>query len=82
MVENLNPLGDDRLEIQASAYPWQNVRKLGEDMVATELLLPQGHCITAYDLGALIAGGIFMDSGETTPQGDPDPHRIRIPGLG
>ena len=47
------------LEIQAAAYPWQNVRKLGEDMVATELLLPQGHRITAYDLGALIAGGIF-----------------------
>jgi putative molybdopterin biosynthesis protein len=59
MVENLNPLGDDRIEIQASAYPWQNVRKLGEDMVATELLLPQGHRINAYDLGALIAGGLF-----------------------
>ena len=59
MVENLNPLGDDGIEIQASAYPWQNVRKLGEDMVATELLLPQGHRINAYDLGALVAGGLF-----------------------
>jgi len=59
MVENLNPLDEENLEIQASAYPWQNVRKLGEDMVATELLLPQGHRITAYDLGALIAGGLF-----------------------
>lgn len=59
MVENLNPLDEERLEIQAAAYPWQNVRKLGEDMVATELLLPQGHRLNAYDLGALIAGGLF-----------------------
>ena len=56
MVENLNPLAEERLEIQAAAYPWQNVRKLGEDMVATELLLSQGHRINAYDLGALVAG--------------------------
>jgi putative molybdopterin biosynthesis protein len=59
MVENLNQLDEERIEIQAAAYPWQYVRKLGEDMVATELLLPQGHRINAYDLGALIAGGIF-----------------------
>jgi molybdopterin molybdotransferase/putative molybdopterin biosynthesis protein len=58
MVENLNQISADLVEIQAAAFPWQNVRKLGEDMVATELLLPQGHRITAYDTGALIAGGL------------------------
>ena len=68
MVENLNPLDEERLEIQASAYPWQNVRKLGEDMVATELLLPQGHRINAYDLGALVAGGIFKVSVKKRPK--------------
>ena len=68
MVENLNPLDEDHLEIQASAYPWQNVRKLGEDMVATELLLPQGHRINAYDLGALIAGGIFKVTVKKQPK--------------
>ncbi|MCU0578240.1 MAG: molybdopterin biosynthesis protein [Desulfobacterota bacterium] len=68
MVENLNPLDEEGLEIQASAYPWQNVRKLGEDMVATELLLPQGHRINPYDLGALIAGGIFKVTVKKRPR--------------
>ncbi len=59
MVEQINLIEEDLAEIQAAAFPWQYVRKMGEDLVATELLLPQGHRITAYDLGALIAGGVF-----------------------
>ncbi len=59
MVEQVHQLDGDLVELQAAAYPWQYVRKTGEDLVATELLLPQGHRITAYDLGALMAGGIF-----------------------
>ncbi|HMK66643.1 MAG TPA: molybdopterin biosynthesis protein, partial [Thermodesulfobacteriota bacterium] len=59
MVEQLNQINKEVVEIQAAAYPWQYVRKMGEDLVATELLLPQGHRVTAYDLGALIAGGVF-----------------------
>ncbi|MBA4392573.1 MAG: molybdopterin biosynthesis protein [Desulfobacca sp.] len=59
MVEQVHQLEGDLVELQAAAYPWQYVRKIGEDLVATELLLPQGHRITAYDLGALMAGGIF-----------------------
>jgi putative molybdopterin biosynthesis protein len=59
MIEQVQQLGEDLVELQAAAYPWQYVRKIGEDLVATELLLPQGHRITAYDLGALMAGGIF-----------------------
>ena len=77
MVENLNQLEGDRLELQAAAYPWQNVRKLGEDMVATELLLPQGHRINAYDLGALVAGGFLKIWAVKKAQSDPDPHRFR-----
>jgi putative molybdopterin biosynthesis protein len=59
MVEQINLIEEDLAEIQAAAFPWQYVRKMGEDLVASELLLPQGHRITAYDLGALIAGGVF-----------------------
>ncbi len=47
------------IEIEAPAFPWQNVRKMGEDIVATELLFPRGHQITAYSLGALLSGGVF-----------------------
>jgi len=59
MIEQLQILEEDQIEIQTAAYPWQYVRKMGEDLVATELLLPEGHRVTAYDLGALIAGGVF-----------------------
>ena len=59
MVENIHQIDDQRVEIQAAAFPWQHVRKVGEDIVATELLLPQNHSITAYDIGALLAAGIL-----------------------
>ncbi|MBF0303562.1 MAG: molybdopterin biosynthesis protein, partial [Desulfamplus sp.] len=50
---------DQEIEIYAPAVPWQNVRKMGEDIVATELLFPRGHRINAYSIGALISGGVF-----------------------
>lgn len=59
MIENVNVLDESRIQIEAPAFPWQNVRKMGEDIVATELLFPQNHVITPYCIGALISGGIF-----------------------
>ncbi len=43
--------------IRAPVYPWQHVRKVGEDIVATELLFPTGHLIRPADVAALITGG-------------------------
>ncbi|MDJ0667158.1 MAG: molybdopterin biosynthesis protein, partial [Desulfobacterales bacterium] len=40
MIEQVNDLGDGRVEIEAPAFPWQHVRRMGEDIVATELLFP------------------------------------------
>src|SRR5207247_10731823 len=37
--------------------PWQHVRLVGEDIVATEPLLPRGHKLRPYDIGALLAAG-------------------------
>ncbi|MFB0532629.1 MAG: molybdopterin-binding protein, partial [Desulfatiglandales bacterium] len=59
MSEKLNQIDDETVEIFSSAFPWQNVRKVGEDFVATELLFPQNHRIRAFDLGTLIGGGAF-----------------------
>ncbi|MBW1804475.1 MAG: molybdopterin biosynthesis protein, partial [Deltaproteobacteria bacterium] len=59
MVEKIHQLDDANIEIRASAYPWQHVRKVGEDIVATQLLLPQNHRIRSYDMGAMISAGIF-----------------------
>jgi putative molybdopterin biosynthesis protein len=59
MVEKLHQVDEQTIEIISAAFPWQNVRKVGEDFVATELLFPQSHRIRALDLGTLIEGGIF-----------------------
>ncbi len=59
MVEKLHQIDEETIEIMAPAYPWQNIRKVGEDIVATQLLLPQNHMIRAYDMGALISAGII-----------------------
>ncbi|MDH3850880.1 MAG: molybdopterin-binding protein, partial [Deltaproteobacteria bacterium] len=68
MVENIHQIDEQKVEIQAAAYPWQHVRKVGEDIVATELLLPQNHLITAYDLGALLAAGVLELKVKRQPQ--------------
>ncbi|MDA8133033.1 MAG: molybdopterin biosynthesis protein [Desulfobacteraceae bacterium] len=59
MIEHLNIIDDKTVEIEAPVFPWQHVRKMGEDIVATKLLFPRGHRITSYSLGALLSGGIF-----------------------
>ena len=58
MVEYLSPVGDGEVEIRSAAFPWQHVRKVGEDIVAGELLLPQHHRLRPADMGALLAGAV------------------------
>ena len=57
MIEKLRRLDENTLEIFEAAAPWQNVRLVGEDVVATELLLTRWHRLRPYDLGALLAAG-------------------------
>ncbi|WP_299983514.1 molybdopterin biosynthesis protein [Desulfobacula sp.] len=59
MIEHLNIIDEKSVEIEAPVFPWQHVRKMGEDIVATQLLFPRGHQINSYSLGALLSGGIF-----------------------
>jgi putative molybdopterin biosynthesis protein len=44
-------------EVRAAAAPWQHVRTIGEDVSATELLLPEGHRLRPVDLAAAAAAG-------------------------
>ncbi len=59
MIEHLHIIDEKSVEIEAPVFPWQHVRKMGEDIVATQLLFPQGHRINSHSLGALLSGGIF-----------------------
>ena len=45
------------VRIRAAVAPWSHVRPLGEDIVATQLVLPSGHTLRPVDLGAIAASG-------------------------
>lgn len=52
-----NPRQPHAILIREAIPPWRNVRPMGEDMVATQLVLPQGHILRPVDLGALAGSG-------------------------
>ena len=45
------------IRMRAAVAPWSHVRPLGEDIVATQLVLPAGHVLRPADLGAIAAAG-------------------------
>jgi putative molybdopterin biosynthesis protein len=67
-IENVEPLSakgsianDPRhpevIRIRAAVSPWSHVREMGEDMVATQLVLPFGQRLRPVDLGAAAGCG-------------------------
>jgi putative molybdopterin biosynthesis protein len=56
MVEDVNVV-EGSIEFIAPVTPWENVRTVGEDIVATELIAPESHRIRPVDIGAMLAGG-------------------------
>ena len=56
-----NPAEDVRhpreIRIRSAVTPWMHVRTLGEDIVASELVLPAGHKLRPIDLGVIAASG-------------------------
>ena len=59
MAEDLIDLGDGKMRIIASAAPWENIRPIGEDIVAGEMILPSNHLIRPIDVGVLLSAGIL-----------------------
>jgi putative molybdopterin biosynthesis protein len=60
MIEHVQRLATDEgesIEILEPTPPWRYVRAMGEDMVATELVLPANHCLRPHDLGAIAGCG-------------------------
>ncbi len=59
-IENIEPIGGTEgnlIRLRTPVPPWSHVRPLGEDLVATELVVPSGHSLRPADLGALAAAG-------------------------
>jgi putative molybdopterin biosynthesis protein len=58
MIEVIHEVDESTIEIQAPVAPYQHVRPLGEDIVATELVLPGSHLLRPQDLAACAAAGL------------------------
>jgi putative molybdopterin biosynthesis protein len=63
-IEHVEPVGEaqagralEAIRLRAPLAPWNHVRAMGEDMVATELVLPAGQKLRPVDLGALAGSG-------------------------
>ena len=57
-IEAVEIVGDrEAILLRAAIHPWSNVRAMGEDMVATEMILPAGHQLRPVDLGAAAGSG-------------------------
>jgi len=52
-----DPRRPSAIQIRAAVSPWDHVREMGEDMVATQLVLPHGHILKPVDLGAAAGAG-------------------------
>lgn len=94
-IENVEPLDEagqvaadwrhpQTIRIRMAVAPWSHVRPMGEDIVATQLVLPGGHVLRPVDLGAIAACGhssvrvsrkprvaILPTGSELTPIGQP-----------
>lgn len=58
MIEDVIEESEEKVKITKSSHPWEHIRNIGEDIVATEMILPSSHEIRPLDLGALLSGGI------------------------
>lgn len=58
MIEDVHYIKPDVIEIIHAVPPWQHVRVVGEDVVATEMIVPANHLIRPVDIGAVLAGGV------------------------
>lgn len=67
MVEVVHQVDASTIEIQAAVAPYQHVRPLGEDIVATELVLPGSHRLRPQDLAACAAAGLTAVAVRTPP---------------
>ena len=67
MVEELVPC-EGGVRLYAPAAPWQNIRQVGEDICAGEMILPSHAEISPAAIGAMLAAGVMSVSVLTRPR--------------
>ncbi len=58
MIENV-VMDGEFATLESPVAPFAHVRRIGEDIVATEMILPRHRRVTPYDVGALLSCGAY-----------------------
>ncbi|HOP61955.1 MAG TPA: molybdopterin biosynthesis protein [Spirochaetota bacterium] len=58
MIEDVIELDNDKIQLISAAFPWQNIRQIGEDLCQGEMIIPSNIKIEPAIVGALLAGGV------------------------
>ncbi len=59
MIEDVIWEDDGRVKLYAAAAPWANIRQIGEDICAGEMVLPSFCKIEPATVGAMLAAGVL-----------------------
>lgn len=59
MIENVEQIDEKRVLIRKSAHPYMNVRKIGEDICAQEMIFPRYREILPQDVSFLLSADVF-----------------------
>ena len=58
MIENVHAPSSSSIELMAAAAPWQHVRLMGEDVVASELVVTSGRRLGPVEIASMIASQV------------------------
>ncbi|HZK20751.1 MAG TPA: molybdopterin biosynthesis protein [Oscillospiraceae bacterium] len=68
MTENVIEAENGGIMLYSAAVPWQNVRKIGEDISMGDMIAPSFTTVTASLIGAFLAGGVYSFKAVTIPK--------------
>ncbi|MGI6514735.1 MAG: molybdopterin biosynthesis protein [Syntrophomonadaceae bacterium] len=58
MIEDVNYKDENTAEIIAPAVPWQHVRSVGEDLIASQIIIPAFFPVGPFEIGSLLTAGV------------------------
>jgi putative molybdopterin biosynthesis protein len=68
MIEDIIEEENGKIKLYSAAVPWQNVRKIGEDISMGDMIAPSFTTVTPSLIGAFLAGGVYSFEAVTIPK--------------
>ena len=58
MIEDISKISPQKVKIFSSVPSMHNVREIGEDLIQSEMIIPENTKINHFDIGVCLAGGV------------------------